>query len=182
MLDLTRLEQLADLAHQQWSGWMEYLFSKCTENQDGTVTIPKWAVERWKRQIETKYIDLPEEEKESDRDEARRVLEVFKNALDLILIIKPGPELDELVSLKVMGDVPHRRYYPEYSTKISEAWKVIEKMAQKEGIMNFRLRLFCDDLPQYTCSFTDPPSKGYALEETAPLAICRAALRAVIEI
>ncbi len=24
-------EKLAQLAHQQWSGWMEYLFSKCSE-------------------------------------------------------------------------------------------------------------------------------------------------------
>jgi hypothetical protein len=75
--DLT--EKLADLAHRQWSGWMEYLFEKSTLNDDGTVTIPKWAADRWKRQVETAYADLPEEEKESDREEARRVIEaIFK--------------------------------------------------------------------------------------------------------
>ena len=75
--DLT--EKLADLAHRQWSGWMEYLFEKSTLNDDGTVTIPKWAADRWKRQIETAYKDLPEEEKESDWEEARRVIEaIFK--------------------------------------------------------------------------------------------------------
>ncbi len=73
------IEQLANLAHQQWSGWMEYLFSKCTQNIDGSATIPKWAVERWRRQAETKYIDLPEEEKESDREEAKKVLHELEN-------------------------------------------------------------------------------------------------------
>lgn len=72
-------EELADLAHRQWARWMEYLFEKSTLNEDGTVTIPKWAVDRWKRQVNTEYKDLPEEEKESDRNEARRVIEaIFK--------------------------------------------------------------------------------------------------------
>lgn len=69
-------EELADLAHRQWARWMEYLFEKSTLNEDGTVTIPKWAVDRWKRQVNTEYKDLPEEEKESDRNEARRVIGV----------------------------------------------------------------------------------------------------------
>ena len=70
-------EKLAALAHQQWSGWMEYLFEKSTRNEDGTVTIPKWAVDRWVRQIRTSYRDLSESEKDSDRVEADRVIEVF---------------------------------------------------------------------------------------------------------
>lgn len=69
-------EELADLAHRQWARWMEYLFEKSTLNEDGTVTVPKWAVDRWKRQVNTEYKDLPEEEKESDRNEARRVIGV----------------------------------------------------------------------------------------------------------
>jgi hypothetical protein len=67
-------EALAALAHEQWSGWMEYLFSKSQDNADGTVTIPAWAVERWKRQMTTPYAELPEAEKNSDRQEADRVL------------------------------------------------------------------------------------------------------------
>lgn len=67
-------EQLADLAHQQWSGWMEYLFSKGTVNDDGTWTMPAWAVERWRRQMQTSYAELSEQEKNSDREEADRVL------------------------------------------------------------------------------------------------------------
>lgn len=71
-------EPLADLAHQQWAGWMEYLFSKCAFNLvDGTATIPAEFVARWQRQMNTPYADLPEPEKESDRIEARRVLGVI---------------------------------------------------------------------------------------------------------
>lgn len=70
-------EQLADLAHQQWSGWMDYLFSKCIINSDGTATIPKWAVDRWKRQVETPYSALSVEEQDSDRKEADRLMQVF---------------------------------------------------------------------------------------------------------
>ena len=66
-------EQLAEYAHNQWSGWMKYLFSKCEmpiHNTQGGVIIPQWAVERWMRQMNTEYKNLSEEEKESDRKEA----------------------------------------------------------------------------------------------------------------
>jgi hypothetical protein len=68
------LEQGAAVAHEQWSGWMKYLFEKSTQNADGTVTIPQWAVGRWTRQMNTPYSELPESEKESDRMEAQKYL------------------------------------------------------------------------------------------------------------
>ncbi len=71
-------EALAALAHEQWSGWVEYQFSKGTFNEDGTWTMPARAVERWKRQMNTPYDDLPEREKDTDREEAGRVLQVLK--------------------------------------------------------------------------------------------------------
>jgi len=70
-------EALANYAHKAWSGWMRYLFEKSAENDDGTVTIPRRAVERWQRQMNTAYADLPESEKKSDRDEARKIIEVL---------------------------------------------------------------------------------------------------------
>ena len=69
-------EQLAEYAHKAWSGWMAYLFEKSEQNSDGTVTIPAWAVERWRRQSITPYSALPESEKESDRAEADRMLAI----------------------------------------------------------------------------------------------------------
>ncbi len=79
-------EKLAALAHEQWSGWMRHLFSKC-EALPGTTTddfkirpvvIPLWAVTRWMRQMRAPYVDLSEEEKESDRKEADRVLALLE--------------------------------------------------------------------------------------------------------
>ena len=70
-------EILAELAHAQWSGWMEYLFSKGVVNADGTWTMPSWAVERWQRQMKTPYNELSFDEKESDRKEADKFLAVL---------------------------------------------------------------------------------------------------------
>jgi hypothetical protein len=69
-------EQLAEYAHDAWSGWMVYLFGKSTRNDDGTVTIPQWAAERWERQAHTPYAQLPESEKQSDRAEADKILAI----------------------------------------------------------------------------------------------------------
>jgi len=74
-------EELAKLAHDQWTGWMEYLFEKSdpqTFREDGAVVIPSWAVERWKRQMGTPYENLSEDEKDSDRKEADRVIYLLK--------------------------------------------------------------------------------------------------------
>lgn len=73
-----KIEILANYAHKAWSGWMNYMFGKSVKNKDGTITIPKWAVERWSRQANTKYVDLPESEKESDRDEAKLMLRLVR--------------------------------------------------------------------------------------------------------
>lgn len=70
-------EELAKYAHVAWSGWMLYLFEKSTLNPDGTVTIPKWAVDRWKRQAQTAYADLSPEEQDSDRKEADAMLAII---------------------------------------------------------------------------------------------------------
>lgn len=59
-------------------GWMKYLFMKGTYNEDGTWTMPKWAVERWTRQMNTPFQDLPEEEKDTDREEADKFLAIFE--------------------------------------------------------------------------------------------------------
>jgi len=72
-------DELANYAHEAWSGWIGYLFAKSIANEDGTITIPQWAVDRWNRQAKTPYADLPENEKDSDRDEARKMLAIIES-------------------------------------------------------------------------------------------------------
>jgi hypothetical protein len=71
------LEALADSEHARWSRWMEYLFSKCRIEPNEARTIPPELVARWRRQCETPYAKLSEAEKESDRKEARRTIEIM---------------------------------------------------------------------------------------------------------
>ena len=75
-------EKLAALCHEQWSDWMKHLFSKCHAHvyNKEEVVIPRWAIDRWKRQMNTPYKDLSEEEKESDRREADKFLEILRKA------------------------------------------------------------------------------------------------------
>lgn len=87
-------EGLAQYAHEAWSGWMQYLFKKGNiepRQVDGKFeyvwVMPQWALERWQRQMNTSYADLPDSEKESDRLEADRMIEVWD---------KTPAEVDEL--------------------------------------------------------------------------------------
>lgn len=70
------IEQLADYAHNAWSGWMEHLFKQVINNQDGSVTIPKDLVDKWMGQLGTSYGDLTEKEQDSDRVEAKKILAI----------------------------------------------------------------------------------------------------------
>lgn len=69
------VEKLAAHAHdEQWSGWMKYLFGFCHSDGQGGKVIPAPQVERWMWQMNTPYAELPEQMKESDREEARAIL------------------------------------------------------------------------------------------------------------
>lgn len=74
-------EQLADLCHEQWSGWMRYMFSKAPLNEDGSWTMPAEFVERWQRQMNTSYAELSEPEQNSDRTEADKFLALLHQFL-----------------------------------------------------------------------------------------------------
>lgn len=64
------IEKLADLAHRQWSGWTAWMLEKMHEHHPSGEHYE----DRWRRQIQTAYGGLSEDEKESDRIEARKVL------------------------------------------------------------------------------------------------------------
>ena len=77
-------EALANLAHEQWCGWMKWMFNHGyfeSMNLRGVVQavwiMPNNLLSRWQRQMNTPYKDLPENEKESDRNEADRILKIL---------------------------------------------------------------------------------------------------------
>lgn len=78
------IEKIADFEHDRWSRWQKHLFSKCIKNNDGSYTIPKEYVDRWERQMNMEYADLSEEEKESDRREARCIIECIDLSKNII--------------------------------------------------------------------------------------------------
>ena len=87
------IEKLAALAHEQWSGWMKYLFRFGVENPDGSFTMDADQVARWKRQMSTTYADLLESEKASDRTEAEKVLlTMYENHIPVLCIRQDGDQ------------------------------------------------------------------------------------------
>jgi hypothetical protein len=117
--------------------------------------------------------------------------------------VKPGRELDQLIAEKVMGmkvyrrmgeDGPNPQYekiekvpehcavtYPPYSTDISAAWEVVEKLRNKT--MAFSLVTMWDhskDKLFWLAKFEwwGTERFEFSSQETAPLAICLAALKA----
>jgi len=84
-------EQLAQASHDIWADWMRYLLSQCRQEtiviQDNETfepitryitAIPRTLTNRWLRQMNTAYSELSENEKQSDRQCADRLLAVIK--------------------------------------------------------------------------------------------------------
>ena len=105
-----------------------------------------------------------------------------------------GREMDALVAEKVMGAVcscdtkPRENAYGDsfycaihgidlmgsvrhYSTSITTAWEVVEKLRPGAFHMEYR-----SDVDDYYVYFVHRRNKGSAFADTAPLAICRASL------
>lgn len=61
------LEELSALEHEQWAHWTKFMLGNMTD----------FNRTRWEKQIETSYSELSNKEKESDREWARKVLELI---------------------------------------------------------------------------------------------------------
>ena len=108
------VEKGAELEHDRWARWQEYMFSKFVEHENGKgeyLCLHKDFWKRWNRQIDTKYIDLSEEEKESDRKETR-------NYLPLVL--------------------------SQRSEDIAEIQKMIEKTIEEYEVFKNKRKLVCE--------------------------------------
>lgn len=72
------IEKLADKEHASWANWMKYLFSKCEHTPGGSLIIPPGYVASLQIQIDSPYADLPEQEKQYDRDEVAHILPIIE--------------------------------------------------------------------------------------------------------
>ncbi len=87
------LEALAALEHERWSGWMKYQTSKVvgrsfipagssasiTGSAERGLIFKVLDVDRWSRQQDMPYSSLAEDEKESDRKEARKTIALLSS-------------------------------------------------------------------------------------------------------
>jgi hypothetical protein len=75
------LEQLAAIEHERWSHWQRYVHTKCLRQPDGSLLLPADLVVRWEKQMNTKYVELNDQERESDREQVRKYLPLIASAL-----------------------------------------------------------------------------------------------------
>jgi hypothetical protein len=89
------MEPLADIEHQRWADWQEYVHGLCVDTEIvapesnsmryDAKAFPKMLFTRWERQINTSYAELSEKEKEKDREQVRRYLPLLSQSIDRIL-------------------------------------------------------------------------------------------------
>jgi len=78
------IEKLSDLEHKRWAKWQKYLHSKCIKKSDNSLLIPVKMVDHWENQIYTNYEDLSDHEKESDKSEARKNIQIIISAISAL--------------------------------------------------------------------------------------------------
>jgi len=120
---------------------------------------------------------------------------------DEILKLEPGPELDRLVAERVMEwkegqkilqslecgiGILGEKALPRYSTDIAAAWEVVKKMLDSGWgceIYSPNNPYALEDIDKWFVVFAKSELLDYrAKASSAPLAICRAALLAVMEV
>lgn len=73
------IETLAAYSHEAWSEWMRYTLGRCMAGEEPhTQVIPGDYVQRWIRQLQTPYDQLPENEKKSDREQAEKIIAILE--------------------------------------------------------------------------------------------------------
>lgn len=101
------LEQLAEAQHEIWSSWMRWMFDNGGKMYDYYTDGVRWEMfetemHRWKRQMNTPYAELSEEEKESDRLVVLEHLDFLLEAQD---DMDNGDRIDSVGALGNMDDI-----------------------------------------------------------------------------
>jgi len=65
------IEKAAVIQHRIWSHWMRWMLEKTGARVNSHWVMTNADEQRWRRQMNTEYVDLSPEEKESDRKVCR---------------------------------------------------------------------------------------------------------------
>lgn len=107
---------------------------------------------------------------------------------DEILSMEAGREMDVTIGYHVMDLVAPPEIYPDYSTDIAAAWEVVEKLENYPQHILFEIvRKGINPNIFWWAEFRECHRESkfrnfIAYAEIAPLAICRAALLAIMEV
>lgn len=118
-------EKLAAIEHERWADWQQGLHNLCTKNVYGALTIPPEKVARYEWLIETKYADLPEEEKDKDRPQVDRYWDLIPH---WIPVSEGWPDIEKVgpnVLLKTPGQ-SDRLVPTDLASKCSNATEWME--------------------------------------------------------
>lgn len=114
-------EQFADLCHRQWTGWMEWMLDRLNPE----------SIARWRRQMATKYCDLSEREKESDRKEADRFLALLSPANNAQQRDELAAECDAWIErVEALSDASKLE---DENTRLSEALRGLLQVAPRNN-------------------------------------------------
>ncbi|MER9001164.1 hypothetical protein NKH58_25480 [Mesorhizobium australicum] len=75
------IEELAAVEHERWAHWQTFVHSKGERLPDGSLVLPADLVQRWERQIAMAYDDLPEQERQSDREQVEKYFPIIRRWL-----------------------------------------------------------------------------------------------------
>ena len=88
-------ETLAAIEHQRKVDWINALVSYCTENEDGSLTVPAPVYATYRAHIEIEYADLPVSEQESQRQSDMNEVDKYWPLIEEALEAKPEPESEQ---------------------------------------------------------------------------------------
>lgn len=131
-------ERLAALEHEQWSGWMMWLFKRSALHADGSVTIPPDLVARWKRQMLTDYAALSEDEQRSDLAEADKVLALLEEMGGMTMTPEERDEGGRALAAVIIGpNVPWAVLSEAVKERYMRAYEAAVATRERQGMARY---------------------------------------------
>lgn len=124
------LEKLAAIEHERWADWQKWMHGSFYKIEKGNAihqSLPQLLIERWERQIKTPYADLPDAEKQSDRDQVARYWPLI-TAWHTQQVEAAKENLTHRFADELSRQVAHGNIEP-VSTSVQQ---IMDRIAQKE--------------------------------------------------